>query len=378
MNQFLGILIAFLVFSFIVFFHELGHFLLARKGGIGVEEFAVGMGPKLWSKKKGETLYSIRLLPIGGFCAMLGEDEAGGGLSSDKEEKNIANDPKAFNNRPLSARFLAILAGPMFNFILALFFAVVLILAVGSVRSTVIDVVDPEYPAFAAGIQKGDKLLRVDGHKILDPIEATTYILVSQGKNPKKSDGYSLERIQDLVKPVEVEVLRGNEVKHFSIRPKASEQGNQILYQIGIGYENVTPNLFETLYYALLKFLSMIKMTFFTLFALFSGQISMGMLSGPVGIVNALSKSYGVGMAIRQFIATFSGQVVLLSANLGVMNLLPIPALDGGRLVFLLIELVRGKPIDPKKEGYIHFAGFVLLMLLMAFIFYTDIVKLFE
>ena len=140
MSQGVGVLIAFLVFSFIVFIHELGHFLLARKGGIGVEEFAIGMGPKLWSVKKGDTVYSIRLLPIGGFCAMLGEDSAGGGMSSESsgETVDVASDPRAFNNRPLKDRFLAILAGPMFNFILALIFAVILIFSAGAVSTTVL------------------------------------------------------------------------------------------------------------------------------------------------------------------------------------------------------------------------------------------------
>lgn len=360
MSQGIGILIAFLIFSFIVFIHELGHFLLARRGGIGVEEFAIGMGPKLWSTKRGETVYSIRLLPIGGFCAMLGEDSAGGGMSSDgqNQDRNVADDPRAFNNRPLKDRFLAVLAGPIFNFILALIFAVILIFAAGAVSTTVISTADPEYPAYQAGIREGDKLLAINGHTILDPVEASTYIIVEQGK------------------PVNVEVLRDGQKMNFTVTPKQVEHGEQKIYMIGIGYQVIKPNFFQTLYYALLKFISMIKMTFFSLFALITGQVSLKMLSGPVGIVNALSKSYGGSMAIWQFIATISGQIVLLSANLGIMNLLPIPALDGGRLVFLAVEAVRGKPIDPKKEGYIHLAGFILLMLLMVVIFYTDIMKL--
>ncbi|RRD92534.1 RIP metalloprotease RseP [Clostridiales bacterium COT073_COT-073] len=356
----MGILIAFLVFSFIVFIHELGHFLLARKGGIGVEEFAIGMGPKLWSTKKGDTVYSIRLLPIGGFCAMLGEDSAGGGMSSDNKDEtiDIATDPRAFNNRPLKDRFWAILAGPMFNFLLALVFAVILIFATGAVSTTVLDHVEPESPAYQAGLRNGDQLLAINGHRILDPLEASTYILVEQGR------------------PVMVEVLREGQKKSFEVTPKEVERGEQKIYMIGIGYKIIEPNFFQTLYYAFFKFASMIKMTFFSLFALITGQVSLKMLSGPVGIVNALSKSYGTSMAIWQFIATVSGQIVLLSANLGIMNLLPIPALDGGRIVFLAVEAIRGKPIDPKKEGYIHLAGFVLLMLLMVIIFYTDIMKL--
>lgn len=357
MNQTVGIVIAFLVFSFIVFFHEWGHFLLARWGGIGVEEFAIGMGPKLWGKKRGDTLYSIRLLPIGGFCAMLGEDSAGSGLSG-TAAATIASDPRAFNNRPLKARILAVLAGPVFNFILAFIFAVILLLAAGAVTTTEISKVDPEYPAYQAGIQVGDKLLAINGHQILDPMEASTYLIVEGGQ------------------PVEVDVLRGAEKLKFTLTPKPVDRGGQTVYMIGIGYAYIQPNFLEVFYYALIKLLSMIKITAFSLFALITGKVSLSMLSGPVGIVNSLSKSYDGGMAIRQYIAIFSSQVVLLSANLGVMNLLPIPALDGGRLVFLFLEGLRGKPIDQKKEGYIHMAGFVLLMLLMAVIFYSDIVKL--
>lgn len=387
MTQGLGFVIAFLVFSFIVFFHELGHFLLARRGGIGVEEFAIGMGPKLWSVKKGETLYSIRLLPIGGFCAMLGEDAAGSGMSGDKKDQkqdkavpdptrpenqpraerldtspapeiDLASHPKAFNNRPLKDRFLAILAGPMFNFILALFFAVVLILAVGSVNTRVIADADPAYPAYQAGIRNGDELLTVDGHPILEPVEASTYILVGGGN------------------PVEVEVLRDGQKMSFRIEPQKIEVGGRTGYLIGISYQAIKPNFLTAFYYGAIKLLSMIKMTFFSLFALISGQVSLAMLSGPIGIVNALSKSYSGGLTFLQFLAVISSQIVLLSANLGVMNLLPIPALDGGRLVFLGIEAIRGKPIDPQKEGYIHFTGFVLLMLLMVVVFYSDIMKL--
>lgn len=357
MNQTVGIVIAFLVFSFIVFFHEWGHFLLARWGGIGVEEFAIGMGPKLWGKKRGDTLYSIRLLPIGGFCAMLGEDSAGSGLSG-TAAATIASDPRAFNNRPLKARILAVLAGPVFNFILAFIFAVILLLAAGAVTTTEISKVDPEYPAYQAGIQVGDKLLAINGHQILDPMEASTYLIVEGGQ------------------PVEVDVLRGAEKLKFTLTPKPVDRSGQTVYMIGIGYAYIQPNFLEVFYYALIKLLSMIKITAFSLFALITGKVSLSMLSGPVGIVNSLSKSYDGGMAIRQYIAIFSSQVVLLSANLGVMNLLPIPALDGGRLVFLFLEGLRGKPIDQKKEGYIHMAGFVLLMLLMAVIFYSDIVKL--
>lgn len=358
MNQIVGILIAFLVFSFIVFIHELGHFILARMGGIGVEEFAIGMGPKLWSIKKGETVYSIRILPIGGFCAMLGEDSAGGGMSADGTAAAV-NDPRAFNNRPLSARFWAILAGPLFNFILAFIFAVVLISVSGKVTSTVISKADPEYPAYQAGIREGDKLVKIDGHRVLDSIEASTYIIIAKDK------------------PVEAEVKRGEETLKFVVTPKQVENNGRQTSLIGINYEVVEPNFLETLGYALAKLLAMIKTTFFSLMALLTGKVSLNMLSGPVGIVNEMSKSYG-GLTLAQFVAVFSSQVVLLSANLGVMNLLPIPALDGGRLVFLLFELVRGKPIDPKKEGYIHLAGFVLLMLLMVFVFYSDIVKLFQ
>lgn len=361
MSQGVGILIAFLVFSFIVFIHELGHFLLARMNGIGVEEFAIGMGPKLWSVKKGDTVYSIRILPIGGFCAMLGEDAAGGGMSAEKdgETVNVESDPRAFNNRPLRARILAVLAGPVFNFILAFIFAVVLIAASGVVTTTTINLADPEYPAYQAGLREGDRILSINGHSVLDPIEASTYIAV-EGANP-----------------ITVKVNRSGKVMTFEVTPKQVQREKQTMYMIGINYKQKTPNVGEVFYYAGLKFISMIRNTYYSLFALITGKVSLKMLSGPVGIVNAMSKGYTGGLTLLQFLAIFSGQVVLLSANLGVMNLLPIPALDGGRLVFLAYEGIRGKPIDPKKEGYIHLAGFVLLMLLMAVIFGSDIIKLF-
>ena len=342
----LGIIFAIIIFSFIVFFHELGHFSLAKKNGIDVEEFAIGMGPNLFSKEYKGTRYCIKLFPIGGLC-MMGEDE------------EVTESPSNFNNKSVWARISVIAAGPVFNFILAFVFAVILVAMVGY-DAPVISSVEEGYPAYEAGIEAGDTIVKMNGKRIHVFREITAYNQFNQGKD------------------TEIVFRRDGEERSVTLTPKMDEELKY--YQFGIGGGSYTKaNVLNAIEYGIYEVKFWICTTLDSLRMLVTGKIGMDQLSGPVGIVSVVddtyqqSKSYGVFMVIVQLLNI----AVLLSANLGIMNLLPLPALDGGRLVFLAVEAVRRKRIPPEKEGYVHLVGITLLMALMVFVMFNDIKRIF-
>lgn len=392
----ISIIVALLVFSFIVFIHELGHYYFARKGDIAVEEFAIGMGPKLYGFTRKGTMWSIRLLPIGGYCKMVGEDgeedskEDNESLesieeSSDETQKNSENNESefkvaetiksetlsdleggAFYEKSVWIRIRAVFGGPLFNFILALVFSFILI-GLSVISTTEIAVIGEDTPAQAAGIMVGDELISIDGHRLLRPREASIYINVPEGA------------------PVEVVVRRDSEDITYTITPMIVETNPDVppeesdnYYMIGIGYGQAEKSVWTVFKYGVLETLSWIKVVFYSLGLLVTGQVAATNLSGPVGLVSTIGSDYERSLAegLKVVIANLSFWIVLISSNLGVMNLLPIPALDGGRLVFLFGEAITGKPIAPEKEGFIHFVGFAFLMLLMVFIMYNDILRL--
>ncbi len=342
----MGIIFAILIFSFIVFFHELGHFALAKKNGIDVEEFALGMGPNLFSKEYKGTKYCLKLLPIGGLC-MMGEDE------------EASDAPGNFNNKSVWARISVIAAGPVFNFILAFLMAVVLILMIGYDKPVVSGVTEG-YPAAEAGLREGDTIIRMNGKKINIFREITSYNQFHQGEE------------------TEVTYWRSGKETTVTLKPKFDEDLNY--YRFGIsGGGNLKANLLESIQYGSYEVKYWICTTLESLKMLVTGQVGLNRLSGPVGIVDVVDDSYQQSKPYGGF-AVFAQLLylgILISANLGVMNLLPIPALDGGRLVFLLIEAVRKKRIPPEKEGYVHMIGLAMLMLLMVFVMYNDIRRIF-
>lgn len=342
----LGIIFAILIFSFIVFFHELGHFALAKINGIDVDEFAIGMGPAIFSKEYKGTKYAVRIFPIGGFCAM-GEDE------------EATDSPNNFNNKSVWARISVIAAGPVFNFILALVFSVILTGMIGYDKP-VIGEVESGYPAAEAGMQTGDVIIRMGNKKINLFREVNFYNQYHQGEN------------------VEVTFLRDGEKHTVTLTPKMDEgRGYTRIGVTSSGYRKA--NLWTAVQYGTYQVKFWICTTIDSLKMLLTGQVGVDQLSGPVGIVSVVdstyqeSKSYGIFVVIAQLLNI----AILLSANLGVMNLLPLPALDGGRLVFLAVEAVRGKRIPPEKEGYVHLVGIALLMVLMVFVMYNDIQRIF-
>ena len=341
----MGIILALLLFSFIVFFHELGHFLLARKNGVYVEEFCIGMGPTIVSKQGKETKYSIKLLPIGGAC-MMGEDDV----------ENT--DERSFNNKSVWARISVIAAGPIFNFILAFILSVIIVGWVGYDRAEIGSVV-PNSAAQEAGLQKGDVITEMNGENIHLFREISVYNQFHQGEK------------------VTLEYKRDGKTYESTLTPKKNENGQYLIGVTQAKYKKA--NAFTALQYGLYEVEYWIETTLERLKMLFTGKIGMDQLSGPVGIVDVVGDTYEANKAygVSSVIFSLINLSILLSANLGVMNLLPLPALDGGRLVFLFVEAIRGKRVPPEKEGMVHFAGLMLLFGLMIFVLFNDIQRLF-
>lgn len=341
----MGLILALLLFSFIVFFHELGHFLLARKNGIYVEEFSIGMGPVLVKKKGKETTYSIRLLPIGGAC-MMGEDEV------ENQDEN------SFNNKSVWARISVIAAGPIFNFILAFILSVIVVSWLGYDKPIVKTVMENS-AAEEAGIRAGDVITEINGKNIHIFREISAYNQFHPGEE------------------LELGFERDGEKHTVSLQTRPDETGR---YLIGITQGQYRKaNAFTALQYGFYEVKFWIDYTIESLKMLFTGVIGLDQLSGPVGIVDVVDEAYDTNIqyGVPSVVLAFLNLSILLSANLGVMNLLPIPALDGGRLVFLIVEAVRGKRIPPEKEGMVHLAGLIALFGLMIFVMFNDLKRIF-
>lgn len=342
----MGIILAILVFSLIVFIHELGHFLLAKMNKIRVDEFSIGMGPRLISKVKGETRYSWKLFPIGGSC-MMGEDDV-----DDMSEGS-------FNSKSVWARISVVAAGAIFNFILAFIFAVVIVGYTGYDKPIISGVV-PGFSAEAEGMQAGDRIVRMNGKKINLWREVTYYNMFHAGET------------------VELVYERDGAKHEVTIVPKQDEDGNYLL-GVTSPKEYKKANVLTAMQYGVYEVKFWISTTLESLKMLVTGNVGVDQLSGPVGIVDVVddtyqqSKEYGVVVVLMQMLSIG----ILLSANLGVMNLLPLPALDGGRLVFLIIEAIRGKRVAPDKEGMVHFVGMMLLFALMIFVLFNDLKRIF-
>ena len=336
------IIIALLIFSIIILFHELGHFLLAKANGIRVNEFSLGLGPTLFGIQKGETKYSIKLLPFGGACMMEGEDSE-------------SQDNKAFNNKSVWARISVVAAGPIFNFIMAFIFSFILVCCTGYDLPVLSDVSEG-YAAEEAGLQAGDTIVKMGNKHIHFYREVSAYSMYHAGE------------------PVKVTYERDGERYTTELTPKYDETTGRYLYGfIGMAArEKLAKYSAYEVEYWIYTTLGSLKM-------LFTGGVTVNDMSGPVGIVSAIGDSYEQSVSYGYFYAFLQMLYIsiLLSANLGVMNLLPLPALDGGRLVFLLVEAIRGKKVDPEKEGMVHFAGIMILFALMILIMFNDIRKLF-
>lgn len=343
-----SILIAIIIFSIIVIFHELGHFLLAKANGIKVNEFSLGLGPTIIGKRFGETLYSIKLLPFGGACMMEGEDEN-------------SQDDRAFNNKSVCARMSVVFAGPFFNFIMAFVFAVILLGCAGYDRPVITDVMDG-YAAQEAGLQGGDEIVKMNHLSIHFYREISAYSMFHAGEE------------------VDITYVRDGKKHTTTLKPKYDEETGRYLYGFMAGAERVKAGPVGTVVHGFYEVRYWIYTTVQSLKMLVTGGVSVNELSGPVGIVKNIGDTYEESAAADGYFYAFLNMLnwaILLSANLGVMNLLPLPALDGGRMVFLIVEAIRRKRIPADKEGMVHAIGIILLLLLMVVVMFNDIRKIF-
>ncbi|MCM1344374.1 MAG: RIP metalloprotease RseP [Muribaculaceae bacterium] len=340
----------------VVIAHEFGHFLLAKANGIHVVEFAVGMGPNLISTKKGGTKYSLKLFPIGGACMFEGED----GLNEKEGEPGEGS----FNKASVWARISTVVAGPFFNLILAFIvaFFMVNMSDVFAIRDAMAVQVAEGGGAEAAGLQAGDRILSINGEKVRLYQEISLYMQVSYR-------GGDLEIVYE----------RGGERFTTTLTPQYDEEMGTYLLGVVNG-EFLEPKGIDTLKYAWYEIRYSVKATYKSLGMLFRGQVGREDVAGPVGIaVNVVGKTYDEAKDYgwQSVLISMLNIVLMLSVNLGILNMLPVPALDGGRLVFLLLEVIRGKPVPPEKEGMVHFVGLVFFMVLMVFIFFNDLANIF-
>lgn len=408
-----------IIFGLLVFIHEWGHLYFAKRAGILCREFAIGFGPKVFSFKKDETLYTIRLLPLGGFVRMAGEDpevvnvkpgyEVGlifnhknkvsdiivnnkskhpnarivtveridlekglfieayddgelttfavddkANLIHDEVPTQIAPLNRQFGSKTIPQRALAIFAGPLMNFVLAFIILTIFALIAGMpVNESRVGMISPDGAAQAAGLEENDRVLSINGQ----PLETWEDLTSVIQKHPNQELSFEIERQGTIFTvPITPDERTG---------PTGEPEGF-----IGVG-QSTTFSIFGSIKYGVTETYVFTKLIIEALGMLVTGQFSLDHLAGPVGIYNYTGQAADMGILVLMKWAA------ILSVNLGIINLLPLPALDGGRLMFIGLEAVRGKPIDPQKEGLVHFIGFALLMLLMLVVTWNDINKFF-
>ena len=341
MNFLITTVVSILVFSLVIVIHELGHFVVAKKSGTKVNEFSIGMGPKIASVKKGETAYSIRALPIGGFVAMEGEDE-----ESDSEG--------SFSKAPVSNRIAVVVAGAVMNLILGFAILVFMVSQQDAITSRTVSVFHENAMTQQTGLRIDDEIIAVNGRRCYIANDII----------------YEFARTQDGI--IDFKVRREGKVidlEGVTFETYTAEDGTKQLVLDFFVYpaEKTVASVVReagnwTMSYARTIFLSLVDMI--------TGRVAINQLSGPVGIVTVISEATSVG------VESVLNILALITINLGVFNLVPFPALDGGRLVFLLIEFVRGKPIIPKYEIWVNTAGMIVLLAFMALVTFSDITRL--
>lgn len=427
----IGVIVAILVFGFLIAGHEFGHLLMAKLFKIGVPEFSIGMGPKLIGRKFGSTVYNLRLIPIGGFCALEGEDE-------------VSDSPSAFGNKPVLQRILVVVGGPLFNLLTAFILSFVLIFSIGA-NTPYVYLTDGSDAAISSGIQEGDVILSIDGYSITTGRDIQTYLLTNplgddvtvryyrdgQVYETTYSTTYETVRVGITYRvdeyPAEVNIIEGQPAAAAGLKSgdiitavngvsidsgealKAyfdsvgKQLGESVVFSVlrndeplditvepammsvsSLGFaasdfRDKNQGFLSRCYYSIQEVVSWEKYTIATVGQLITGHLGVEDLSGPVGIVATVSDTveesndrYNIGTTILNVINV----TILLAVNIGIMNLLPIPALDGGRLFFLFIELIFRRRVDPKAEAMVHAIGLGLLMLLMGFVMVQDGLRL--
>ncbi len=337
------VVLAILLFCIMIFPHELGHFIAAKKMGVKVNEFAFGMGPTLWKKQKGETLYAIRLLPVGGFCAMEGEDEDTG-------------DSRSFMAKKPWQKIVILMAGSFMNMISAIL-VMAIILGVAGFTTNTIGKVSEGSSAAAAGLKSGDKIIAIDGQDISSWSDIVVNIPASEDT-------------------IEVTVKRKGTTQTVEVTPQlqqtVDEDGEVISesYVIGIT-SKISHSPIKAITNGAKATWNIVKLMFQSLAMLFTGQADVNDLTGPVGMVEMVSEATQIGLWYYGFL------VALICVNLAIINMLPFPALDGGRILFVLFTVITGRKVSEKAEGIIHMIGLALLLTLMIYVTFNDVIRIF-
>lgn len=347
----LYIILGILIFGLIILIHEFGHFICAKLFKVGINEFAIGMGPKLFSKTgKDKVLYSLRLFPIGGYVSMVGEDDDGG------------DDESALCRKPLWQRFIIIAAGAIMNIILGFIIMAIVVIISGKIYSTQIE-------RFNFADENGN-LIQMESWQGLNVGDNITKV---GNRNIFVRSDLLFEAMNIADTPTTLTVIRDGqkiEIENF-VFPTFVESGVKMGNANFFIPKTLPKTFLEVSKQSVFQSISVIRMIYTSLFDTIKGKYGADAVSGPVGVVNEIKNtaSYGIGALLYL--------MMILSMNVGIFNLLPLPALDGGRLLFIFIELIRGKPVNPKYEGYVHFAGLALLLLFAVFVTINDISKIF-
>lgn len=340
----MNIITALIILAVLILAHEWGHFIVARWVGIPIHEFSLGFGRKLYSIHKNGVEYSLRLVPMGGFVRMAGE------------EPGDIDDPNGYNRRRPWEKIGVALSGPFMNFVLAVLIFIFAFAVIGvpqAVNQAVIGELVAGKPAASAGLQPGDRILQVNS----TDIESWDQFV-------------GLIHESEVGEPLQVEYQRDGATAQITVNPVMDEQSGYPIVGVYPQIEYERQNVVEAVKLGFIQTYQMTAMLLSSLGLLFTGGVAPSDLAGPVGITKMIGEAASSG---AMYLLSFTG---FLSINLGIINLLPIPALDGSRIVFAVIEKVRRKPLDPKKEGFIHWLGFMFLILLIIFATYNDLVRL--
>lgn len=371
-----NIVVLLLILTVLIFVHELGHFIIAKKCGVHVYEFALGMGPKVlgFKRKNDPTEYNLRAFPIGGFCQMAGEEG--------EDDKNLSKD-KFMCNKSKIQRICILVAGVTMNFITAIVLLFIIGLSAGSTEQrSFIGRVEKDTPAYESGLVKGDRIIKLNGHKVSTWDEVQ---LVSLLKNKNKYNSYVVEHKDGTVEEIKIVPIDTVQYEGKTYKITKENTKEEILKELNIKETDAVVSkiigvtapserkkgIKASLKYAGIKFVSTVKMMYKMVGALITGKLGLDNLSGPVGMYSVVGTVAKAGFINILFLMAY------LSINLGVLNIIPFPAFDGGRVLFIIIEAIIGKKVSPEVEGWFHSVGFFLLMLLMLYITIKDVINLF-
>lgn len=343
------IIFALIIFEVIILIHELGHFIAAKKCGVKVNEFAIGMGPAIFKKKKGETLYAIRILPIGGYCAMEGEDAE-------------SSDDRAFGKKSVPKRMLIVVAGIIMNLILGFIILIIYTSMSAPITSTTVSSFEENAMSHQTGLQTGDKIIKINGMRIFTDMDIS----------------YQFQNDEDAVFDMTV-IRNGEKTELENVAFKSDGKSMHIDFFV----KPIEADFGSVISQSFRQGITDARLIYISLGDLVTGKYSIKDLSGPVGIVDVIGDviesetNEETGIDWNALIEQMLSLGAFITINIGLFNLLPLPALDGGRLIFLIIEAIRRKPVPAEKEGMVHFVGLAALMLLMIVVTVSDIVKIF-